>query len=86
MVDLLADFDRARERLSKGPAAVDPAAGRWVSRGSASQHLGDSLGRAARAVGLDRQVVDLTPDLLGDRGRDRPRAVALSKSISRPAR
>ena len=39
--------------------------------------LGDERRRARRAVGLDRAVVDLAADLLGDRGRDLGRAVGL---------
>ena len=38
--------------------------------GSGSEQLGDQRGRARRAVRLDRPVVDLAADLLGDRRGD----------------
>jgi hypothetical protein len=53
--------------------------GRRAGRGGdrRSEELGDRCGRAGCAVGLDGAVVDLSPDLLGDRGGDLRRAVEL---------
>src|SRR5688500_5169554 len=41
------------------------------------EELGDQLRRARGAIGLNRSVVDLAPDLVGDRGGDLGRAVGL---------
>ena len=52
---------------------------------SDSQQLRDQRRRSRRAVRLDRPVVDLAPDLVGDRVARSSPAVAVSKSMQRPA-
>ena len=56
-----------------GPAEAVDVVSRMLAAWTLEQ-LGDPCGRDRGAVGLDGPVVDVAPDLLGDRLGDRPRA------------
>jgi hypothetical protein len=67
-----------RQNPAYRPATEEPREGLspFTGRGGGvSEQLRDLRGGARGPVGLDRAIVDLAADLLGDRGGDRLRAV-----------